>query len=1276
MEIKYLFILLGSLFLGKSCPLFAQSFTKTEMQTIYEEVKTPYKYGMIMAPKDNYHKMDCPTVFQEKGKWYMTYVVYNGKDGLDGRGYETWLAESSDLLHWKTLGRVLSYKSDGWDMNQRGGFPSLIDWTWDGSYQMQKYKGRHWMTYIGGHGTGYEAVREPLNIGLAWTKGYITSAHEWNSADAPLMSIKDKDAQWWEKLVQYKSTVYWDRTQKLGYPFVMFYNAGGVNAVNKIKAERIGIALSRDMTHWLRYKDNPVYFHESPGVITGDAQIVRMGDKYVMFYFSAFNPSRKYNAYNTFSVSRDLIHWQDWDGTDLIYPSRPYDDMFAHKSYVVKHNGVVYHFYCAVDKAGQRGIAVATSVPMGRSDVHFLAPEKTGKRVLMDMDKGWTVMFGKTNADSITAKLSPMKVNLPNNLDDYYGYRQLKHGNLHGSASYSRSFTIDKEKGKCYFLEFQGIGDYATIILNGHEYDKVLVGRTVYTLNITDDIKDGANELKVEVDHPAYQTASPWICGGCSSECGFSEGSQPFGIFRPVTLVETDNIRIEPFGVHIWNNAACDSVFIDTEIKNYSNKKETVQLVSKLNQASGKPYFRLPVEVCLEAGEKKIIHQYSKIESPHRWGLEDPYLYSLTSMVKRGDSLTDEVNTEFGIRNISWPVHRQNGDPCFYLNNKKVFINGTCDYEHLFGQSHAFSHEEIASRVKMMRQCGFNAFRESHQPHNLYYQQLFDEQGMLFWSQFSAHIWFDTDTFRTVFKDMLRRYIRERRNSPSIILWGLQNESALPKSFAEECSDIIRKMDPTCMDQRAITTCNGGQGTDWNVIQNWSGTYGGNAENYDKELKRPDQLLNGEYGSWRTLGLHGISKYSEESFARLLKLKSLKALSVKDSVCGHFQWCFVSHENPGRVQPDEALRRIDKVGPFNYKGIFSPWEQPTEAFYMYRNLFVDSTCDTITPTAADRNHDLIKGAKDYTYLYRLNCGGDSYKDHYGQTWLQDDSTYSESWSAQFGLNPYLASQGHITDKIHGTDDDSLFQYFRWGRHELKFHFKVPDGKYRVELYFAEPWLGARYGAAIDCEGERIFDVAINDSTVITDFDPWAEAGYAGACKKVVEADSKGGLLTVSFPEVKAGEAVISAIAVATDDPHNRSFHPILSASYNPHMWSDFDKDTIAQYPKDLLPKDAVVYPVVRYQQVSPGEWQIKPGLAREYILHFHYKNMTGKAVVARLQIIDSKGVILQNRPIVFPATSKKYKILSSTTGTQINAGLYRVLITGIKNIDFEILEVQ
>ena len=109
------------------------------MQRIFDEVRTPYKYGLVVAPTDNYHKIDCPTVFQHDGKWYMTYVVYNGKDGTDGRGYETWLSSSDDLLHWTTLGRILSYKDDGWDMNQRGGFPALIDWTWDGDYGMRLY---------------------------------------------------------------------------------------------------------------------------------------------------------------------------------------------------------------------------------------------------------------------------------------------------------------------------------------------------------------------------------------------------------------------------------------------------------------------------------------------------------------------------------------------------------------------------------------------------------------------------------------------------------------------------------------------------------------------------------------------------------------------------------------------------------------------------------------------------------------------------------------------------------------------------------------------------------------------------------------------------------------------------------------------------------------------------------------------------------------------------------------------------------------------------------
>ena len=1255
------------------------------MQRIYQEVRTPYKYGMVVAPTDNYHKIDCPTVFQQDGKWYMTYVVYNGKEGLDGRGYETWLAESDDLLHWQTKGRLLSYKDEGWDMNQRGGFPALIDWTWGGSYGIAKYKKNYWMTYIGGHGTGYEAVREPLNIGLAWTSDDITQAHEWQSDDKPLISIDDKDAQWWEKLTEYKSTIYSltpgpsPKGEGSGLPkelrkyrFIMYYNAGGVNPMNNLKAERIGIALSNDLKKWKRYEDNPVFANEVGGIITGDAQIAKMGKHYVMFYFKAYDPSRKYNAFNTFAVSRDLIHWQRWEGEDLIWPTKPYDEMFAHKSYVVKHDGIVYHFYCAVNNDQQRGIAVATSVPMGRSEVCFPKPEPKGRRTVTSLNEGWIARCS-AGRDTIATD-----VTIPHNFDDYYGYRQLRHGNLHGKATYSKVFQATKNSDKRYFLQFEGVGTYATVTLNGHKYPEELVGRTVWTLDITDRMKDGDNHLRVDVDHPAMQTASPWVCGGCSSEWGFSEGSQPFGIFRPVSLIETDAVRIEPFGVHIWNNAQCDSVFIETEVKNYTEHTQTFELVNKFTLASGKQVFRHAEIVTLRPGGSQKLRHAEPIADAHRWSLDDPYLYNLVTMIKRNEKTTDEVRTPFGIRNISWPVLRKNGDNRFYLNGQPVFINGTCEYEHILGNSHAFTPEQIRSRMKQITNAGFNALREAHQPHHLLYQQLCDQQGILFWSQFSAHIWYDTNKFRRNFKRLLVRWIKERRNSPSIILWGLQNESVLPKKFAEECCDIIRQLDPTCADQRLITTCNGGEGSDWNVIQNWSGTYGGSAENYDNELKQPEQLLNGEYGAWRTIDLHGDAKYSEESFTRLLETKARLAESAKDSVCGHFQWIFNSHDNPGRVQPDGAYRRIDKIGPINYKGLVTAWEEPTPAYYMYRQRYVPQSPVGSGITAADRNIDLLKGAEGYRYLYRINCGGDAFKDEFGQQWLSDDTLYSHSWGQDFeGIHALQASQRHITTAIRGTKSDELFQFFRFGRHRLWYDLPVADGDYRVELFFVEPWHGKDAAERADYEGLRIFDVDINGQTVVDDLDPWAEAGYCGSLKRVVTAKAKNGRLHISFPEVKAGQAIICGIAVASKEANiTRNTSP----TRNTTSWLSLDTDTIAKLPKELLPKDtearpASVYPAITNRQTPGTTFTITPGLGQEYALRFRYKNTTGEPVTARMTITDSKHAVLVDCYVTFPPTPNKFKMLSTTTGTQINAGTYTVRIDS-KDVEFKELEIQ
>jgi predicted GH43/DUF377 family glycosyl hydrolase len=184
----------------------------------------------------------------------------------------------------------------------------------------------------------------------------LTEVKEWNRLEHPVMMPGDADARWYDNQTIYKSTVIRDRTKTLGHPFVMYYNAKNNETAEHPSAERIAVAVSDDMTHWQRYGDQPVIDHHSG--ISGDAFITKMDDLWVMFYFGAF---WKPGAFERFACSYDLVNWTKWEGEDLIAPSEPFDDQYAHKPCVVKYKGVVYHFYNAVNKAGDRSIAVATS---------------------------------------------------------------------------------------------------------------------------------------------------------------------------------------------------------------------------------------------------------------------------------------------------------------------------------------------------------------------------------------------------------------------------------------------------------------------------------------------------------------------------------------------------------------------------------------------------------------------------------------------------------------------------------------------------------------------------------------------------------------------------------------------------------------------------------------------------------------------------------------------------------------------------------------------------
>ena len=322
---------------------------KSVLKRIYDKIKTPYKYGPVL--KLDGRMTDSPIVFKVNGKHYMSFISI---DNECKTGYKTHVAISDDLLHWQPIGDILKESGD-WDSSQSGGYAQLQDNWFGGSNELLKVNGKYLFAYIGGNKKGYET--DPLSMGIATTDDFLNFGG-YKKHCCPVLTGKDPDARKGETLTIYKADIFYDSLRTLGYDYVNAYNAK-----DETHRESIFLAVSDDCIHWKRYGDNaiiPVTECKDSVRINGDPQIIMIDGYYVMLYF--VYDTALGGAYNTFAVSEDLIHWTKWEGDPLVKPEYEWENVHAHKQWVIKENGIVYHYYCAVNEK-ERFIALATSKP-------------------------------------------------------------------------------------------------------------------------------------------------------------------------------------------------------------------------------------------------------------------------------------------------------------------------------------------------------------------------------------------------------------------------------------------------------------------------------------------------------------------------------------------------------------------------------------------------------------------------------------------------------------------------------------------------------------------------------------------------------------------------------------------------------------------------------------------------------------------------------------------------------------------------------------------------
>ncbi len=315
---------------------------------LIDKLRTPHKYGrLVLSPSGSDADFDgrlcdCPFLFRHDGRFWMTYV------GFDGVGYQTGLAVSDDLVHWTKRGLLLGRGPKGSVTEYNAALTCILrDNELLGSGELKKIDGRFIGTYHAYPNAGYESG--PAAIGLCFSDDLT----HWDVGE-PVLHAAGGGA--WERGGLYKSWL----LEHDGV-YYMFYNAKTDKSYDWV--EQTGLATSTDLKNWTRHAGNPVIVNGGAGepdeLFASDPCVFRHEGKWVMFYFAL---ARDCHARDLAAVSDDLLNWTKCKEVLIdVGPPGSIDSQHAHKPGIIASAGRLHHFYCAVSDANPpvRGITFA-----------------------------------------------------------------------------------------------------------------------------------------------------------------------------------------------------------------------------------------------------------------------------------------------------------------------------------------------------------------------------------------------------------------------------------------------------------------------------------------------------------------------------------------------------------------------------------------------------------------------------------------------------------------------------------------------------------------------------------------------------------------------------------------------------------------------------------------------------------------------------------------------------------------------------------------------------
>jgi beta-galactosidase len=508
------------------------------------------------------------------------------------------------------------------------------------------------------------------------------------------------------------------------------------------------------------------------------------------------------------------------------------------------------------------------------------------------------------------------------------------------------NITADQLMQRLY-LRFGAAGQQAKVVLNGEEFAQHVGGYSAFTCELTGNLKAGLNRVDVWVSNKIERHIAPQ-----SGDFNFYGG-----LYRSVQLITAPAVSISRKnlggpGFRVWSEAVSDrssDLNITVLIDHGSVETKDITVSATLLDPSGRVVSEGTAAAELNPGTAlPVCVAMPSVADPRLWSPEDPALYRVEIQLIQNGSVVDSASVNHGFRWFEFTTDRG-----FFLNGKPYKLRGANRHQDYYKEGNALAPHRHLDDLKLMKEAGINWLRLAHYQQDDFVLQLCDQMGMLVWEEIPYVNKGKGADFENTLQSMMKDMIEQHFNHPSIILWGMGNETWMNDrgdgksqnyDLIRRLNDLAHREDPVRKTVFVIgdrdyaaelkaTTIPDVFG--YNLYRGWYGSTGYESLtdrlNELRSLDPDTPLILSEFGAGSDLAAHTETPRQQDfsiEYQNDFMESHLNQIEKIDWLCGVNWWAFCDFG---------AAHRGDTIPHVNQKGVVTFDRQKKDAFYLLKS---------------------------------------------------------------------------------------------------------------------------------------------------------------------------------------------------------------------------------------------------------------------------------------------------------------------------------------------------